>query len=511
MNKDFILLGQNCFLARALEKSGLRDKNTVSHMPLDYLYSSTDTACHYLDTRFADWFSNTTLENGRFVNTENVSFVHENLPNSRVKTWPQFVQSFGKKINAFREYTETEKTLYFMRYEHFFNMNNVLKTRDAVNRLMDGKHGWHKLIWIAFTKDDSPRVIRLANDCAILLVPWHGPKWEEFFGFGDFNEQPEFEELINTIGKLVKRQLDIRETWYTEMQKTLIPGCHCGLFPAEFTEEYREDLKPVTLTLGAILKDCGPRVREWLAFHYLVGFERFILALDNCSDDTEKQIRSLPFADDIIIHHIAPGAKLPQMGAYQNIIDHYGKTTKWLSFLDDDEFMFGTAEDDVKAILERYEPYGGLMAHWLWFGSNGHATQPPGLVIENYTRRAANDYIFSRGYKTVFRPSCFKEMVSSHRFYTSPECVFEDETTNPPEEYWKSVRPPVHDVIRVNHYKTRSMFDWVQRTRRGNCNEQDAPDYDAFRFRSEDRNEIEDLEILRFAQRVRDILKQQES
>lgn len=267
-------------------------------------------------------------------------------------------------------------------------------------------------------------------------------------------------------------------------------------------------MKCVYLTLGAVIRDQEYYIKEWLAFHHLVGVERFVLVLHKCIDKTEERIRELPFQDKIHIHHIVNDEQFVQLGAYLWILERYGQFTKWLMFLDTDEFFFGTQVDDLRTILTDYEQHGGLLAHWLEYGSNGHVVKPQGLSIEAFTKRAVDRHPGNYSFKTVIQPQCFHKILSPHLAVTKPLTVTEDHREVGVHWIYIGDRRPTHEIVRVNHYHTRSMEDWVERYRRGQCNDPGRDCavnnlYTSQIFKQRDHNDVHDTCILRFAERLK--------
>ena len=270
-------------------------------------------------------------------------------------------------------------------------------------------------------------------------------------------------------------------------------------------------MQQVYLTLAAVIRDQEYYVKEWLAFHHLVGVERFVIVLHKCSDKTEEKIRELPFRDKIHIHRIVNDEQFVQLGTYLWILNYYGQSTRWMMFIDSDEFFFGTREDDLKTILADYERHGGLAAHWLEFGSHNHVLKPKGLSIEAFTQRAVDNHGAHYSFKSVIQPHCFQKFLSPHLAVTKPMTVTEDHRETSVNWVWIGDRRPTHEVVRVNHYHVRSMEDWIERYKRGQCNDP-APDhtmdflYSSRIFRSRDHDDVHDTCILRFAGRLKAML-----
>ena len=270
-------------------------------------------------------------------------------------------------------------------------------------------------------------------------------------------------------------------------------------------------MKQRYLTLGAVIRNQEHYVKEWLAFHHLVGVERFVIVLHKCVDRTEERIRELPFQDQIHIHRIVNDEQFVQLGTYQWIIRNYGHFTKWLMFIDSDEFFFGTREDDLRVILTDYEQHGGLIAYWHEFGSNGHVVKPNGLSIEAFTKRAPDRHSPHYSFKSVIQARCYQKLLSPHLAATNPLTVTEDHREVHPLWIWIGDRKPTHEIVRVNHYHVRSMEDWIERYHRGQCNDparnhETTPIYSSDVFKHRDHDEVHDTCILRFAERLKAIL-----
>ena len=266
------------------------------------------------------------------------------------------------------------------------------------------------------------------------------------------------------------------------------------------------------LTLGAVIRDQEYYVQEWLTFYPLIGVERFVVVLHKCIDKTEQRIRELPFQDKIHIHHIVNDEQYVQLGTYQWIVENYGSSTRWLMFVDSDEFLFGTKENDLRSLLVYYEEEGGLAAHWLEFGSAGHVLRPPGLSIEAYTQRAPDQYGSHFSFKSIIQPKYFRKFLSPHLAVTYPLTVTEDFREVGANWIWIGDRFPTWNQIRTNHYHTRSMEDWIVRYRRGQCNDPGNNDlYGSHIFKCRNHDEVDDGCILRFAGPLRHLLGLPES
>lgn len=178
-------------------------------------------------------------------------------------------------------------------------------------------------------------------------------------------------------------------------------------------------------------------------------------------------------------------------------------------FTDSDEFLFGTKNDDLRCILQDYERHSGLAAHWHMFGANNHVIRPPLPSIKHFTQRIPDDRYVLRGVKSIVKPSEVREILSPHLFLTVRGTVRENHEPVDCQGIWqcRDVKPS-WDIVRCNHYNTRSMEDWVTRRRRGSCNDfRLAANYNVEHFYRYQNETVEDRVILRFVPALEQFLQ----
>jgi glycosyltransferase involved in cell wall biosynthesis len=252
------------------------------------------------------------------------------------------------------------------------------------------------------------------------------------------------------------------------------------------------------LTACLLFKDSAWYLDEWIRFHLTVGFDHLYLYDNDSSDDYESVIR--PFVGrGKVTPHKWPGIG-QQMNVFQNCLDTYRGSARWIAFIDDDEFLFPVEKDNLHEILPEYELHAGLAICWLLFGSNGHRTRPAGLVTENYLRRA--DWIDNH-VKCIVDPSkVTAPNVAAHAFH----CIGDARIVN--ENHCAITGPfsekPSAGVVCINHYLVKSHEEMRQRRQRVQV-EGRAPLHSIEQWEIFDRdyNTVEDLRIQRFTRAMK--------
>ena len=268
-------------------------------------------------------------------------------------------------------------------------------------------------------------------------------------------------------------------------------------------------MSKVYLTLGAIVKNEAHYVREWLAHYRAVGFEKFAIVLNDCTDETEKLIRSLSFSDDISISYTSD--PFPQVGAYNRLCKEWRDKTFWMAFLDADEFLFCPDGTDVRAFMSDYERHSGLMVHNYEFGSSGHVIRPEGLAITSFLYRAKDNHWMHDQFKCVIRLDKFQHYLGPHLARVDGEIVREDHRAVPPENIFfnhglKNGEKPICRMIRYNHYHHRSMEDFVARSYRGDACRVREP-LTCTDFRQRDHRDVLDFSITQYERPIMNILE----
>ena len=214
------------------------------------------------------------------------------------------------------------------------------------------------------------------------------------------------------------------------------------------------------LTACLIFKDAASYLEEWIRFHKRVGVEHFYLYDNDSEDDYESVIRRHVEQGDITLYKW-PGAAQHDP-VIQHCLDQHRRMSRWIAFLDDDEFLFPAAENDLRDVLSQYEPYAGVAVSWLLFGSNGHRARPSGSVLENYRKRA--DWIDPH-VKCVVDPSrAISPSVSAHAFNCLAGETVVDEMKQPLSGPFRE--QPSADVLCLNHYLTKSHEEMIRRRTR---------------------------------------------
>jgi hypothetical protein len=260
-----------------------------------------------------------------------------------------------------------------------------------------------------------------------------------------------------------------------------------------------------------MMKDEGPALVEWLAYHHAVGADRIVVYTNDCTDGTDAMLDRME-AMGLVRHfrNDVPEGRKPQPNALRLAAANPAVTASdWILVMDCDEFLSvktgaGRLPDLIAAL-----PAGtdAVVVTWRFFGSNGLVDWNPGLVTASYTRAAPDGFRKGWGVKTLFRPfphmklGIHRPSIHGARKHPDRARALRDQlwvngSGRPmPEEFalsgWRSTRPTLgYALAEMNHYAVKSREAYLLRRLRGNVNlKQDK--YDSAYFALFDRNEEE--------------------
>ena len=232
------------------------------------------------------------------------------------------------------------------------------------------------------------------------------------------------------------------------------------------------------------LRDEGPFLLEWLAWHRMLGVTDFLVFSNDCRDGSDQMLAVLADAGVVThIPHTAPPGKSVQWQALKSAWQHpLRKQADWMLFSDVDEFPMihvgAHRFTDLLAALP--EDTDAVALGWRLFGANGivfFADQP---VTAQFLHAAPPEMVHPIGasyFKTLFRPAAFRK-AGVHRPVSHPDR---------PAPHWVdgSGRPlpllhanndkrlsllPLTDfrtLAEMHHYSLRSVASFIVKSERG--------------------------------------------
>ena len=158
------------------------------------------------------------------------------------------------------------------------------------------------------------------------------------------------------------------------------------------------------------MKDEGPYILEWLAYHRAIGFTDFLIYTNDCSDGTDLLLDRLQ--NNGIVTHVRNKVlkRGPHKSALKYAKDHsLYAGADWVYVCDADEFLnIKIANGHVEDLVARFADADAIPVAWRLFSNNGHLTHFPGPCTKVFTDaqpQEAKAGAKGRFVKSLFKPS----------------------------------------------------------------------------------------------------------
>lgn len=229
--------------------------------------------------------------------------------------------------------------------------------------------------------------------------------------------------------------------------------------------------KKYNVSVCAIFRNEAPYLKEWIEFHRIIGVEHFYL-YNNFSDDNYKEVLN-PYINEGVVELTEWPVKQGQMKAYEDCYNKHKDDTKWIGYIDLDEFVVPVLMNNIYDFLKKFEKNRpAILIYWRLFGTSGMVERDrTGLVTEDFT-------------------SCWMKYDTVGKCFFNTNYTYNDKKIENMHNIWGECRgmklPPVNFCdnvcfgnynpvigtnfpIQINHYFTKSYKEYIDKVSRGDA------------------------------------------
>lgn len=317
----------------------------------------------------------------------------------------------------------------------------------------------------------------------------------------------------------------VPKTSLVEDPRLLVLPAFFGTDPKRIPEDQKSgarNLLPVGEAKGnrtaivTTMKNEGPFILEWLAWHRAIGVEDFLIYTNDCTDGTDTFLDLLA-RKGYVSHRDNPYREMnlkPQHAALEaansapEIVN-----ADWVVCMDVDEFIQIQLGEGRLADLYAAVPSANMISMtWRLFGNSDIHDYRDEFITQAFTRcarEATNKPHQAWGFKTLFRNIGLFRKLGVHRPKgLRPNAVERIDWVNgsgkamPQKEWrtaWRSHSGTYgYDLVQLNHYAVRSAESFLVKRDRGRVNHVDRDQGGAYWFRM-NHNVTEDTRARRMA------------
>lgn len=237
--------------------------------------------------------------------------------------------------------------------------------------------------------------------------------------------------------------------------------------------------------LVATVRNEGPYLLEWVAWHRMIGFTDVIVFQNDSDDLTHETLRELSNLGLVEYRYNAAPRGRHQVRAYQRACRQEAyKASDWIMALDLDEFLtFNGPVSTIAQWLDTVPDADRILVNWRHFGSNGLILPPDGLVSEAFTMAEENDRISETlvPFKTFFRREAYWRpgIHKPAEHHPIPEDWPTPRTINGSGlregefdlRNFRSTDPALRRYAQVNHYIVRDAGSFLLKSTRGSAHQ----------------------------------------
>jgi hypothetical protein len=280
----------------------------------------------------------------------------------------------------------------------------------------------------------------------------------------------------------------------------------------------RDDAGSGSICIVTTMKNEGPFILEWLAYHRMIGVDDFLIYTNDCTDGTDTMLDLLQ-QKGLVQHRQNPFKTMdmpPQHAALQSAeSEPLMMNSDWAICMDVDEFINIKVGDGTLpalfAAMEQAIPGANMIAlTWRLFGNADIDTYQDRFLIEQFAL-AAPEIVRKPhqawGFKTLFRNIDIYKKLGVHRpkglrpdLWDQVKWLNGSGAPMPRELFrngWRStVETYGYDWVQLNHYAVRSAESFLVKRDRGRVNHVDRDQGLHYWFRM-NFNMVEDRSVQR--------------
>jgi len=157
----------------------------------------------------------------------------------------------------------------------------------------------------------------------------------------------------------------------------------------------------LTIVVCAVLQNAASRILEWMAFHRLIGADRFVLYDLGSTDGTAALIARSRFGHQATV--IDWARKGGRDAAHADFLANQASRFTWAAILEQDEFIHLLVANSIRSVLPRFDGFSAVVLRRLTFVTSDHPIRPGQLVIANCTNRVPDDSPLNVAAPTLLR------------------------------------------------------------------------------------------------------------
>ncbi|MBI6629460.1 glycosyltransferase family 2 protein [Pontibaca sp. S1109L] len=304
---------------------------------------------------------------------------------------------------------------------------------------------------------------------------------------------------INRISRIVPKSSLVEQDALLALAQDIFNASPVRVPAIDFSMP--EQTKDNRTAIVTTMKNEGPFILEWLAYHRAIGVQDFLVYTNDCSDGTDRMFDLLQ-RKGLVQHRENPFRQVnlkPQHAALQ-AAEHEPliQNADWIICMDVDEFInIKTGEGLLSDLYAAIGDANMISCTWRLFGNadiDSFCDKPTIAQFERCAEELSPKPHQAWGFKTLFRNTGIFKKLGVHRpkglnpqLWDHVRWVNGSGQPMPKHEIrnaWRStVETYGYDLVSLNHYAVRNCESFLVKRDRGRVNHVDRDQGLAYWFR----------------------------
>lgn len=202
-----------------------------------------------------------------------------------------------------------------------------------------------------------------------------------------------------------------------------------------------------------LIRDENRYLNEWIEWHLSIGIDHIYIYDNGINEDVNDIISALPEEkrNMITVTDWRGEYENVQQDAYNHFLENYGMETRWVNFIDSDEFIRLTGDkEEINEVLKPLEAYTEVYGSFIEYNANGKESHENAPVRERFTETAdVSGGIYHKDFVQPYRTDRMDRhypKFSRHGNYTLKD---------------------TEKLFVIDHYYTKSWEEWRDKIARG--------------------------------------------
>ena len=294
--------------------------------------------------------------------------------------------------------------------------------------------------------------------------------------------------------------------WCDKFMCTMVYTPYLSLFGRRDKRKLKYDI-----SLCLIFNNEAPYLREWLDYHLTIGVDHFYLYNDNSTDDYLSVIQ--PYIEQGAVTLVQWQHRQAQARCYRHCLENFKDETRWIGYIDADEFVCPLKATSIKEWIKDYESYPAVHVSWLQFGTDGIIEHDFSRnVIEQYFACWRGFYMGKTFVNTQYEVTNWDSQYFHHKSYMhfrvfglacSVPAVSIDKIVRPMRVLEEDKKHRTKANIQINHYYTKAWNTYAAKMKKPDVFFENNPKSYERLLERELHCMDRDYSILRFLQKMR--------